>query len=316
MTLDVTRSLVVDKTPLKADTEDNDLSMEKGLLSSRDKHDHLFDSNAKPNLRNEFGPDQRGSVNTDVRHARLKNRMLVNRSALSVRSSLTRGRSEFSFHPSINFTSKWKPKYDDHYDHNKMCKRMHQEMEKIQAKRRMASERKKLEEMAECTFNPKLVTKSSKQSIEPMNVKQLSLRLYAYADKFKVNKERMRSMVENERGGEIRFAPQLETRKKNMQLETVKERKDVYENLYEDSQRRVSTQNRLREVLKSGTPSEIQDHDLFLTVSKPSYMTNKNRSVYNSLREKVKKRKTVKYNNNMVEANTKSFSSSIYSSRK
>lgn len=314
MNLDVTRSLAVDKSPFKSENDDHDLSVEKGLLSSRDKNEKLFDSNAKSRRKQEFGPDQRGSVNTDVRHARLKNRLLVNRNSLSVRSTLSRGRSEFSFHPSINLTSMWKPKYDDHYNHDKMCKRMHKEMEKIQSKRRLASERQKIEEMVECTFNPKLVTKASKASIEPMNVKQLSLRLYAYADKFKENKKKMRSMIEIERGGEIRFTPQLETSRINKQLEVVKERKDVYENLYEDSQRRVGTKNRLREVLESGTPSEIQDHDLFLTVSKPSYMQKKHRSVYNSLGSKAKNRKSVKYINPVSEANTKSFSSSIYSS--
>lgn len=316
MNLDVTRSVGLEKTPLKSETEDHDLSVEKGLLSSRDKNENIFESNAKSRRREEFEPDQRGSVNTDVRHARLKNRLLVNRNSLSVRSTLSRGRSEFSFHPSINFTSKWKPKYDDHYDHDKMCKRMHKEMEKIQSKRRLASERKKIEEMAECTFNPKLVTKASKASAEPMNVKQLSLRLYSYADKFKENKVKMRSMIENERGGEIRFTPQLETSRINKQLEVVKERKDVYENLYDDSQRRVNTKNRLKEVLASGTPSEIQDHDLFLTVSKPSYMQRKHRTVYNSLGAKVKSRKSLKVGRQVLEVNAKSFSSSIYSSNR
>jgi hypothetical protein len=274
----------------------------------------------KPNRRQEFGIDQRGSVNTDVRHARLKNRLLVNRNSMSVRSSLSRGRSEFSFHPSINLSSKWKLKYDDHYDHDKMCLRMHKEMEKIQVKKRLASQRLKLEEMVECTFTPKLVTKASKTSLnEPMNVDQLSLRLYAYADKFKTKRKHMKSMLEIERGGEIRFTPHLETSKMNKQLEVVKERKDVYENLYEDSKRRTDTKSKLKKSFGSGIPPVLDNDDLFLTVSKPpSYKKTKNRSVYKSLGAKLKKRKAVKFLNADSDSNnTKSYSSSIYlSSRK
>jgi hypothetical protein len=193
---------------------------------------------------------------------------------------------------------------------------MHKEMEKIQVKKRLASQRLKLEEMVECTFTPKLVTKASKiASNEPMNVDQLSLRLYAYADKFKVKRKHMKSMLEIERGGEIRFTPHLETSKMNNQLEVVKERKDVYENLYEDSQRRISTKSRLKEVLSAGNSPGLDSNDLYLTVSKPpSYKKTKNKSVYKSLAEKLGKRKAVKFLNIDSDLNTKSFSSSIYSS--
>jgi hypothetical protein len=197
---------------------------------------------------------------------------------------------------------------------------MHKEMEKIQVKKRLASQRLKLEEMVECTFTPKLVTKASKiASNEPMNVDQLSLRLYAYADKFKTKRKHMRSMLEIERGGEIRFTPHLETSKMNNQLEVVKERKDVYENLYEDSKRRTDTKSKLKKSFGSGIPPVLDNDDLFLTVSKPpSYKKTKNRSVYKSLGAKLKKRKAVKFLNADSDSNnTKSYSSSIYlSSRK
>ena len=90
---------------------------EKGLASSREKHDPLFDSNARSNRRSEFPIDQRGSVNTDVRQFRLRSNLLTHRGSVSVRSSFSRGRSEFSFHPTINYDSKWKPKYNDHHNH-------------------------------------------------------------------------------------------------------------------------------------------------------------------------------------------------------
>jgi len=200
-----TRSLSIDKSPFKSDHEDHDSLIGKGLLSSKEKCDNLYDSVARPNKRSEFPLDQRGSVNTDLRHHRLRSNLLSYRGSVSVRSSLSKGgRSEFSFHPSINYNSHWKPKYDDHHNHKKMWNRMHKEMSKIQAKKRLASEQRRIAEMANCTFKPQLVSKGSKTNLHkhnlnvylksanesktPADVKQLSFRLYQYADKFKENK--------------------------------------------------------------------------------------------------------------------------------
>ena len=103
----------------------------------------------RKNRRKNFGIDQRGSVNTEMKHNRLRSKLLSNKGSFSVASSVSRGgQSQFSFHPSINYDSVWKPKYDDHHDHKQMVTRMHKEMEKIQAKKRIASEHKKLEEIS------------------------------------------------------------------------------------------------------------------------------------------------------------------------
>lgn len=73
----------------------------------------------KPRLamRKTFHLDQRGSVNTEMRQRRLQSRLLTNRGSVASCSVYSRAKSEFSFHPSINYGSKWKPKYDDHHDH-------------------------------------------------------------------------------------------------------------------------------------------------------------------------------------------------------
>jgi 4-diphosphocytidyl-2C-methyl-D-erythritol kinase len=111
-------------------------------------------------LRKAFHLDQRGSVNTEMRQRRLQSRLLINnRGSVASCSAYSRAKSEFSFHPSINYDSKWKPKYDDHHDHNKMWNRMHAENEKINRKKRLMSEQKSVEEMSGCTFTPELVTK-------------------------------------------------------------------------------------------------------------------------------------------------------------
>ena len=66
--------------------------------------------------RSAFPLDQRGSVNTEMRQHRLKNRLLTNRSSVAASSVYSQARTEFSFHPSINHSSRWKPKYDDHHN--------------------------------------------------------------------------------------------------------------------------------------------------------------------------------------------------------
>lgn len=129
--------------------EGEGLDLEEALLSSREKPNQFTETQPKGNRRH-FLKNQRGSVNTEIRQNRLRSNLLSRKGSLSVTSSMSRGgQSQFSFHPSINFTSSWKPKYDDHHDHKKMVKRMHREMEVIQAKKRIASEHRKLEEIAQ-----------------------------------------------------------------------------------------------------------------------------------------------------------------------
>lgn len=319
------RSLAIDKSPLKSELEDEEALLDKGLASSREKYETLYESNAKPNRRSEFPLDQRGSVNTDIRQYRLRSNLLTHRGSMSVRSSLSRGRSEFSFHPTINYGSKWKPKYDDHHNHKKMWKRMHKENDKIKAKRRLASEKKKLEEMAPCTFKPDLVAMKKKnnfhrQSLKtddvqrqetdgPMDVRQLSLRLYEYADKFKENKEKKKLQIDNERGNEIRFTPKLETEKFNSQLEVVKEKRNVYSDLYEDSQRRENTYKVIRSALKTKKASISSNDDLQLPLSKPS-IGGKHKKYGAS-----QKLEHVKFSNT-PQTERKTFSSSIYTASK
>lgn len=150
MTKEMARSLNIEETPLKVDDDDrnnNDLE-ENPKLSSRDKLDDLLDANNKFMMRKTFHHDQRGSVNTEMRQQRLKNRLLTHRGSFASSSVYSQARTEFSFHPTINYNSKWKPKYDDHHNHKRMWKRMHAENEKINRKKRLLSEQKKRDELA------------------------------------------------------------------------------------------------------------------------------------------------------------------------
>ena len=311
------RSLSFERLQLYTDGDDFDHSIEKGMDSSRKEIDHLYDSVARPMKKSEF--DERGSMHTDVRQARLRSKMIQNRGSMSVRSAFSSHRSEFSFHPSINYTNKWKPKYDDHHDHRKMWTRMHNENQKIEAKRRLASAKKQMEELRECTFTPKLVTKKSDAKFQPLNTEQLSSRLYSYAERFKDNKDKLKQVLEKERGENTRFTPHLETSKINKQLEVVKERSstrdDVYKNLYEDSKRREDAKKRMQSMLTTGAASELSSHDIFLTVSKPSYLKNKHGSVLGSGGKKSRRKRNMRYSNGGERPKT-SFSSTIYSAGK
>lgn len=317
------RSMTFDKTPLKTEDDESAAYLEKGLLSSKEKMESLMESNGKPNRRGEFPLDQRGSVNTDVRQTRLRNRLLTHRGSVAVRSTVSQGRSEFSFHPSINYTTKWKPKYDDHHDHKRMWNRMHDENRKIHSKRRLASEQKKIEEMASCTFTPRLVTQKGKfGKKDPLDVKHLSLRLYQYADIFKEKREKMKDHINTERGEEIRFTPKLETVKTNKMLETVNENSNVYDNLYEDYKHREDNKKRLRDTLYSNGSLKKLDKidDIEITFQKPNANRTKHRRFrQNRLNGSNKKIGVKKVGGhfghvaNSARSHQKSFSSTLYS---
>ena len=115
---------------------------------------------------------------------------------------------------------------------------MHAENSKIQAKIRLMSQIKKLEEIQECTFTPKLCSKQGQESSKNApNVKLISIRMYEYADKYKQKKETLKEKLEVERGEEIRFTPHIEKSSKNSAIDLL-HRKNVYEGLYGDYQKR------------------------------------------------------------------------------
>lgn len=315
--LETSRSLTVDKTPVKTEDESESISPEKGLHLAIKDFDPLVELSHKKNRRTMFSIDQRGSVNTDLRHKRLEKRLVINRSSVA-RSTSSRGRTEFSFHPSINYNSKWKPKYDDHHNHKKMWSRMHKENEKIMRKKRLMSEQRKLEEIANCTFTPELVTKRyNETSKEPLDVKRLSLRLYEYADKFKEKRDKLKEQLDSERGEEIRFTPKLETTRSNSQLEVIKERKNVYENLYEDYQKREAHKQNLKNNYYSNTavPPELTDQEIFLTVQRPITVRGKHRVLFDSLGNQRKRQvhNGIKYKQSQQPKSAQSFSTNLYS---
>jgi hypothetical protein len=168
--------------------------------------------NIKQGVRNTYGLDQRGSTCSAAVQRRQN---LINSKAWHsvAPSAISVPSSNFSFHPEINRSSMWKPKYDDHHDHKQMWKRMHGENKKIQSKKRIMSQEKDRKELACWTFTPRLVTdkhqefKITKHSLK--DAESLSNRMYDYADKFKSNLKLKKSMIDHERGQQISFTPTI-----------------------------------------------------------------------------------------------------------
>ena len=320
MTKEMARSLNIEETPLKTDDDDkNQLDLDENpKLSSREKIEDLLDSNSKM-LRKTFHHDQRGSVNTEMRQQRLKNRLLTHRGSYASSSVYSQARTEFSFHPSINYMSKWKPKYDDHHNHKKMWKRMHAENEKINRKKRLLSEQKMRDELAACTFTPKLVAKKKEgDPNEPLDVKHLSLRLYQYADKFKDKREQMKKKYDSERGEEIRFTPKLETAKANNELDIIRERKNVYDGLYEDYHKREQNKVKLKtlyEIENKKGNSKSEDDLLLLSVKKSSTIKGKHVNFYDTIGGKSSKTSTPMANKTKAKIHPKTFSANLYSEK-
>lgn len=286
------RSLTIEDTPTKevadfANMENGIMEKEivrTGMSNTKEKLEDIIEGNIQAR-RSAFPPDQRGSVNTEMRHRRLQNRLLTNRGSVAASSVYSLARTEFSFHPSINQSSKWKLKYNDHHNHKKMWSRMHGEDEKIKRKLRMKSHQKETEEMFHCTFTPEIFTRKDNENNDqkrhkPAEVKQLSLRLYQYADLFKEKKESLKEKFESERGQEMRFTPKLSSGRSSKMLKTVKERNYA---------------------------SDIT----LLSVKKPGENINKRRSkYYDSLGSSAKKSPS---KGKKIKEHSKGFSTTIYS---
>lgn len=145
------------------------------------------------------------------------------------------------------------------------------------------------------------------------------MRLYAYADKFKEKRDKLKEQLDSERGEEIRFTPKLETSKSNKQLEIIKERKNVYENLYEDHQKREAHKKKLKNGFypNSATP-ELNEQELFLTVQRPITVRGKHRVFFDSMGNKKKRQVNngIKYKQSQQPKSAQSFSTNLYSEAK
>jgi hypothetical protein len=208
----------------------------------------------------------------------------------------------------------WVPKYNDHHNHKRMWNRMHQENSKIQAKKRLMSQQKKLEEVAECTFTPKLFTrKKDEKKPDSVDVKHLTFRLYQYADQFKKNKETLKKNIDVERKDDISFHPKLQTARANSKMSAFKDRKNVYDSLYNDYNRKENHIKELKEKFYNSPGGKKLDEDqIYLTVMKP-IMTGGMTKAY--LEGNDNKLKIGSSFNGHIHKNskTKSFSSTIYS---
>jgi hypothetical protein len=132
------------KIPISRTQKEDPYMVDDGVLKINTPNGYV---NINAGIRNSFGLDERGSTCS----AAVKRRQnLINSKACHsvAPSSFSVPSSNFSFHPEINRSSMWKPKYDDHHDHEKMWKRMHGESKKIQSKKRIMSQEKDRKELA------------------------------------------------------------------------------------------------------------------------------------------------------------------------
>lgn len=179
-----------------------------------------------------LGVDQRGSTNTmKALERRNKLKLFKGRTVSVAQSIASETMSNFSFHPEINRSSMWKPKYEDHYDHQKMVTRMHEENKKIMAKKRLMSQEKQRSELEKCTFTPKLFTQKNQTQHRSIDPTELGNRMYDYAEKFKVNLTLTKKKLDQERGQMISFTPKI---KKIKGDNKIVRNKNVYLNLYQD----------------------------------------------------------------------------------
>lgn len=106
-------------------SEDPYMLVEKVTPKGQDLSKFL---NKAQDNRTQYEVDQRGSTNTISALAkRNKLHLASKRSSKPWQSVASDTASNFSFHPEINNSMRWKPKYDDHYDHGLMVQRMHAE---------------------------------------------------------------------------------------------------------------------------------------------------------------------------------------------
>jgi len=176
--------------------------------------------------------DQRGSTHTAALDRRNKLKLSNGRHSYATASVASDSRSLWSFHPEINRNSKWKPKYDDHHDHEQLWNRMHDENRKIMVKKRLMSEEKQRSELEQCTFTPKLVTKKNQLENKTIDPEALGDRLYNYAEKLKENLTKKKEYYEQERGHEMSFTPKICTTKA-ISKNSKSNNRNVFLDLYE-----------------------------------------------------------------------------------
>jgi hypothetical protein len=186
--------------------------------------EHFVSSKAKPI--SSIGVDERGSLQMSIKRNR---RSQQRKGSVASASFTSYGLSDFSFHPDINRSTMWRPKYQDHHDHERMFDRMHRENQKIISKKRLMSAEKDRAEMIECTFTPQLVTSKNKQPKNPKNTQIRSARLYQYAEKFERNKALKKIQFDQERSA--CFIPKINH---NDFLSFSRKKGEVHEDLYVD----------------------------------------------------------------------------------
>lgn len=153
---------------------------------------------------------------------------------------------------------------------------------------------------------------------EPLDVKHLSLRLYQYADKFRDKREKMKKKYDSERGEEIRFTPKLETAKANSELDVIRERKNVYDGLYEDYQKREQNKARLKTLydLEGKKGASKSEEDLLLSIKKSSSIKGKHVNFYDTMGGgRTSKRGNPIGNKGKSSTQAKPFSANLYAEK-
>jgi hypothetical protein len=128
----------------------------------------------------------------------------------------------------------------------------------------------------------------------------------------------MKKKYDSERGEEIRFTPKLETVKANNELDVIRERKNVYDGLYEDYQKREKNKAKLKTLYdlenKRGN-SKSEEDLLLLSVKKSSAIKGKHVNFYDTIGGRSSKRGTPISSKSKSNAQTKTFSANLYAEK-
>lgn len=131
----------------------------------------------------------------------------------------------------------------------------------------------------------------------------------------RISKDKMKLKLDYERGEEIRFTPHLETAKVNSEMQIIKDRKNVYENLYEDHQKREQNKEKLKILYQSDKKKDWDsnsDDQMVITIRKPGSVVGKHVNFYDNIGEKSSKKSSPAKPKKKSNIHAKVFSANLY----
>ncbi|CAI2362186.1 unnamed protein product [Moneuplotes crassus] len=316
---EASRSLAIEKASKMNVT--NSVCVEDPYMVNEDKKAHKTGRTgstaaSRKDKRKDFIQKERGSVDTVKILRRKKLQMSKASHSVCTASAYSKHfNSNLSFHPEINRDERWTPKYDDHDDHQKMVQRMHDESRKIERKKRIMSSEKDRQELSECSFTPKLVTKkrgnkSTLKKLKTEDAKKLGERMYEYAAKHKASLDTVKSNLDSQRGQEVNFTPKIV---KTKTLKIDRSKGEVYDDLYQDFSRRVDKKNESKKLR-----NKKKNYASFVTKIHISDLgkqgSGKNSYVNQVINKAPKQKPKPKAKDSFVAVSSSSFSVNLYNS--